>query len=842
MASSLGGLVVTLALNATEYFTGLTKSEQEAKKFAKRLEKEMKDVGKYAAGAFAVMQGAALAAAYAVDRLVKQAANFQDLEERTGASAEALASFSVAAQVGGISADEIANAMNKLAKNLTGVDDESKAAGAALEALGIPIAEFKKLDPAAQMETLAKALVGFEDGAGKGAVAMALLGKAGAQLLPFLKELGGGIGRQSILTDEQIKKADEYADSQKRAMAQLNLYAQAISIEMIPALTGFVTASKDFIQQLLGIDKVTGDLARDKRIREFAEDAAKTVGTLISALDLLARAFLAVGLTAGAGMAQVAASAKLQFGEAYRIGKEWQADMAKIVDRPLFTTNLDNAFAAQRQNEALKRQEDRGFVPKKKVLDFEGAQKKDGVDKATQEAKRVLDVQLKAQDRSIKLEQDMLKEQEHYLSAAFEDNLISYRRYYAERQRLADEAQKRILIAQQVQVDAAEAFAKRPGLKGADKEAADEKVLALNDKLNETRRAGAMAALDNQRALTKEAQAYYDAVDDVNAQILELKGNLEAAAAIRFEKQHRELTNIFKREGNAAGLGELETLKEQALIRARLTKTSQEYATVQQQLGNEQARIDLAVSSGASTTLDAINKRSEVTRKFIGQLSAKADEAAAAIARMIPGPEQDAAIAGLERMRLEIAALDESANELENTVRHLFVDTFADGFTDVITGTKSVKDAFKDMEKQIVAFLARMAAQNIAESIFGTKSGGSSSSGIIAKFIPFIASLFGGSAAGGLTSTGGGFGEHFASGGPVAANRPAIVGEKGAELFVPRAAGNIIPNDVLSNRRAQRASNVTVNVNVQGSTTRATADQVAVRTGAAVRRALSRNA
>lgn len=39
--------------------------------------------------------------------------------------------------------------------------------------------------------------------------------------------------------------------------------------------------------------------------------------------------------------------------------------------------------------------------------------------------------------------------------------------------------------------------------------------------------------------------------------------------------------------------------------------------------------------------------------------------------------------------------------------------------------------------------------------------------------------------------------EYFANGGPIMANQPAIVGEMGAELFIPSSAGRIVPNDQL---------------------------------------------
>jgi hypothetical protein len=48
---------------------------------------------------------------------------------------------------------------------------------------------------------------------------------------------------------------------------------------------------------------------------------------------------------------------------------------------------------------------------------------------------------------------------------------------------------------------------------------------------------------------------------------------------------------------------------------------------------------------------------------------------------------------------------------------------------------------------------------------------------------------------GGVSHLFSGFQGFFADGGDVVANRPAIIGERGPEMFVPRGAGRIIPND-----------------------------------------------
>ena len=50
-----------------------------------------------------------------------------------------------------------------------------------------------------------------------------------------------------------------------------------------------------------------------------------------------------------------------------------------------------------------------------------------------------------------------------------------------------------------------------------------------------------------------------------------------------------------------------------------------------------------------------------------------------------------------------------------------------------------------------------------------------------------------------------------ALGGAVGAGRPYMVGERGPELFVPGAQGNIVPNNAMG------SANVTVNVDASGS-------------------------
>ncbi|MEO8753017.1 MAG: hypothetical protein ABI624_10090, partial [Casimicrobiaceae bacterium] len=382
----------------------MTKAERDAQKLAKRIDEAVAGAANVAAIALTAMAGAALSAFAAIDQLAKQAAHFKDLEETIGANAEVIASFSVAAQVAGVNIDSVAEASVKLTRNLTGVDDESKAAGAALAALNIPIEEFKKLDPASQLETVAKALAGFGDGADKTAVAVALLGKSGAQMLPFLKELATGSGRVVILNQQLIEQADTYADKQAKARAELNLYAQVAASQALPAITNLTGATKDLISELLGVDTQGKKLRDSHAIIDFANDAVQALGYIVSAGQGLAAVFQVVGQTIAAGVIQTAAVARGDLAAAVAVGRDWQRQIDGILQKQLFSQQLSARIKSQQDSDARRAVEDRGFTPPGKVLKFAGVVKDtSGLKERTSDAERYIESLQRQIDKTLEL-------------------------------------------------------------------------------------------------------------------------------------------------------------------------------------------------------------------------------------------------------------------------------------------------------------------------------------------------------------------------------------------------------------------------------------------------------
>jgi hypothetical protein len=106
------------------------------------------------------------------------------------------------------------------------------------------------------------------------------------------------------------------------------------------------------------------------------------------------------------------------------------------------------------------------------------------------------------------------------------------------------------------------------------------------------------------------------------------------------------------------------------------------------------------------------------------------------------------------------------AMETQIAVADVFRNNFEDAFADVLTGTKSVKDAFRDMTTQILADIARIVAQKLVENLFGQS--GTASGGQYGGYIQALGSLFGGGRA---------------TGGPVNSGRMYEVNENGPELL-----------------------------------------------------------
>jgi hypothetical protein len=120
------------------------------------------------------------------------------------------------------------------------------------------------------------------------------------------------------------------------------------------------------------------------------------------------------------------------------------------------------------------------------------------------------------------------------------------------------------------------------------------------------------------------------------------------------------------------------------------------------------------------------------------------------------------------------------------TVADMVGNQFENAFMSAVKGTKSVKDAFRAMAVEIISELFR---------IF-----------VVKQITGFVTSMFTAAfpSIAGVPAR--------ANGGPVNANTPYMVGERGPELFVPARSGSIMPNERIKGGGGDVVVQQTINV------------------------------
>jgi len=136
--------------------------------------------------------------------------------------------------------------------------------------------------------------------------------------------------------------------------------------------------------------------------------------------------------------------------------------------------------------------------------------------------------------------------------------------------------------------------------------------------------------------------------------------------------------------------------------------------------------------------------------------------------------------------------------------------------TDAVMGTKTLAQAaigvLNDLKRKLVEVAVQKAVSGIGGFIGGLFGGGGG--GLVGNK---ASSFLGG--ANPFSGGGGGISPFlgFANGGRPPVGRASIVGERGPELFVPRSAGTIIPNNAIGGGGGGVTNMVTINVDATGS-------------------------
>jgi len=429
-------------------------------------------------------------------------------------------------------------------------------------------------------------------------------------------------------------------------------------------------------------------------------------------------------------------------------------------------------------------------------------------------SRKILDGQIKALEASLAREKDLLNGYEGFLRDEFSQGLFTVQQYYDNLQNARDENLRKALQAYADEIAATELFYQR-SKKEVDKQDALNKIDTLRaQKTNLLRDAGLQEQALNRERI-RSNQDYLDQLGEINAKLLEINGNTAAAARIRLEAANRIQRNLLSRDNSPEAqqaLANLDAIDKQLLVQAQLNDETKKYSLVLGDLELTKARIANDRDSGAANELEGLYRLSAANKDYIDKLK----ERLAVLQAIAEQSKDPADLQKVKQLQVQLEALANQTDLVAKKFNDIFASAVSDALYDAVTGAKSFKDAFLDMARAISQAITRIAAQNLAESLFGK---GGSSSGIGEFFSrlfggggfgSLFGSFFGGSGGGvpGVGFSGGGFGEHFATGG-VARGGWAVVGENGPER-VKLPSGSVVYN----NQQSRRMGNTSVVINL----------------------------
>jgi hypothetical protein len=315
-------------------------------------------------GAFASMNKAVKDALTHADEMGKAA-------QKIGIAVEELSRLRHAAELSGVSFESLQTAMGRFSRNLMeAASNASSGAGRAFAALGVAATTAAgQIRPTTDViADIAARFAGMQDGAGKTAIAMALFGKSGADLIPMLNQGRDGIRALMqeaealgiVISTRTAQASERFNDNLDRIHKISTGLALKMTAELLPALEllaekflGFARSGDSVKAMADGLNAVIGFVAKN------VASLSALIQGLTSFITDLGRAFQAgmpwseafrnvMAQNAAAAQAQVAALRQM-FTEIDNATGAWRAHVEVAATVPQITAPIVAAANAGRE-------------------------------------------------------------------------------------------------------------------------------------------------------------------------------------------------------------------------------------------------------------------------------------------------------------------------------------------------------------------------------------------------------------------------------------------------------------------------------------------------------------
>ena len=370
--ATLASLVVSLEANVARFESDLNKAEFMAKK-------AMDSIGNVSQTAMKAVKGAvmAMAAAYTFDAFadgikgaIASAGELDQMAKKTGATVEALSGLKSAAKLSGTSLEEVGGGLQKLSKAMFEAAGGSQKQSDLFKSLGVEVTDSsgKLRDSGEVMLDLAKKLDSMDSSTQAVAAAQMLLGKRGAQLLPFMQDLADIGELNAKVTSEMAAEADLYEKNLVRLEGRKKSLYNTIASALLPVMRDFTDALLNSGSMTERLNDTAKQLKQDNVIETWAREGMRAVAAFIDIFDAIIRVVRIVGnsfaavaadivsvlaFMDGIGAAMISEKSLDPVKHRFAIltsdlkshAESFNEDMVKIWTAPLFLTKLDEQFA-----------------------------------------------------------------------------------------------------------------------------------------------------------------------------------------------------------------------------------------------------------------------------------------------------------------------------------------------------------------------------------------------------------------------------------------------------------------------------------------------------------------
>lgn len=203
--------------------------------------------------------------AFAVSEIAEFVQHVAELGEQAvrmaaelGMSAQKVQELGFAAKMVGGDSESMSMSMLRLERNMAEAQDGSSKAAKAFAALGISQQQLKASSPDQVLGLIANAFHGAQDGAAKTAIAMDLMGRGGAQMIPLLNQGAEGLTKMGLIADATGSVLTQFQAEGLEKTAQgittMKASVEGVGISLVelfkPAIDTVISGLTSLIQNL----------------------------------------------------------------------------------------------------------------------------------------------------------------------------------------------------------------------------------------------------------------------------------------------------------------------------------------------------------------------------------------------------------------------------------------------------------------------------------------------------------------------------------------------------------------------------------------------------------------